>query len=677
MGSYTEGLTEAQRETLAFHLIPDLAQARPGRDGFRTVRAPYRDDRTPSLSFHPGRGYGRDFGTDEGFDLVTLAQRCRGFDTEAEAISYLRLLENGPGTPAVPAVHSGDGTASSQPPTLRPSTTPGPSFWCDKRKQRFAKAQKRLKESPEHPLIHRALRHDGLRFATLVAAGVGLGHQPDVGDILLFSYAEGCQAYSRTGDGDGEKHIRHSYLGVKSAGRARPTASFFDAARIEGRPILLLAKSPREALLFRQELADSGRKGFDVVGLCSGEMGTLSSEQSKWLSGLVQDGLESVLVAFDRDTDAAADISDAFCRAVFDAAGTDVAALDVHASTNGRAKDYAEAVQERLAQHLDLGGRVLHRSGGESASKTERPSAFSITNPLLRSVPKRRWVVEGLAARGEITVIGGQPGAGKSLIVQHLLQKRNGQRLLHCPESGPALYFANLDASEDELIRRAHSIGGGNGLRLITLEAEDCAPIITHDLFFDRLLESVINEKADAVVFDTLADFHEGDLNDGAKANATMSRFRKLALLAGIAVILITHTRKSTATRQRLHVYDLADSRIYTSKADHCIGLVGEATPDGTTLVELQWLKTRAPSQSPLRLEIYDADGQLVFKKTDRPFLMEAVGQSEAQTRDKRDQEIVRLLEAGHTQRDVAEQLGISASTVNKAKKRCEEIESG
>jgi RecA-family ATPase len=77
-----------------------------------------------------------------------------------------------------------------------------------------------------------------------------------------------------------------------------------------------------------------------------------------------------------------------------------------------------------------------------------------------------------------------------------------------------------------------------------------------------------MQNRADVVVFDTVRDYYDGDSKEAMIANKVMVEFRKLAERANVAVMLITHTRKAAAGKPDIKIEDVADSRIFTSKAD-------------------------------------------------------------------------------------------------------------
>jgi RecA-family ATPase len=131
----------------------------------------------------------------------------------------------------------------------------------------------------------------------------------------------------------------------------------------------------------------------------------------------------------------------------------------------------------------------------------------------------------------------------------------------------------------------------------------------------------LLQHRVDAVVFDTVRDYYEGDSKEALIANKTMIEFRKLAERAKVAVILITHTRKAAAGKSEMKIEDVADSRIFTSKADFVFGLQHEYRDDQSTLVQINNLKTRGAKPLPrIRYLMKDIEGMVYFEKNRNTF---------------------------------------------------------
>lgn len=289
---------------------------------------------------------------------------------------------------------------------------------------------------------------------------------------------------------------------------------------------------------------------------------------------------------------------------------------------------------------------------------------FYPTNPLIEPVEPIDFVVDGFCAKGMITIIGASPGAGKSMLVQYLFSK-HADNVLPVKKGAKALYLTGADSSETELRRRARSIRVNDGLYTVDTP-ENVYCVFTNDVFTQDLQQHIIDGNFDVLIFDTVADYHEGSTYEAELVNKTMGIVRRFAKGTNCAVILITHTKKGSKIKTEYNVEDIADSRIFTSKSDFVFGIRSEYQNDSTNLIELQCLKSRSPRILPtIRASItYSPNLGLMIDPTERPFKTEI----EAQNRDNRKlarvTEAHRLKDEGKTVREIAETIGVAVGTV-------------
>lgn len=258
----------------------------------------------------------------------------------------------------------------------------------------------------------------------------------------------------------------------------------------------------------------------------------------------------------------------------------------------------------------------------DTSSNGAKEVTFIISDPATAPVEPIQFIIDGMAARGLITIMAGTAGSGKSYLMQYLLQSRNRDILPVHP--GVAVYLTGADASESETRNRARKLihYGHGGLLTAQLKDPDVLALICADEFRLGLTKQLLELQADAVVFDTLRDYYDGDSKEAQVANKTMVAFRKLAEQARVAVIIITHTRKNITDRNELRVEDVADSRIYTSKADYVFGLQHEyRTSDQTTLVQINNLKSRSSRPIPrIRYVVTEVDDLVHIQPSDDAF---------------------------------------------------------
>lgn len=292
---------------------------------------------------------------------------------------------------------------------------------------------------------------------------------------------------------------------------------------------------------------------------------------------------------------------------------------------------------------------------------------FIISDPATAPVEPIQFIIDGMAARGLITIMAGPAGSGKSYLMQYLLQSRTRDILPVHP--GVAVYLTGADASESETRNRARKLihYGHGGLLTAQLENPDVLGLIHDNVFRLALTQQLLELKADAVVFDTLRDYYDGDSKEAQIANKTMVAFRKLAEQARVAVIIITHTRKNITDRNDPKVEDVADSRIYTSKADFVFGLQHEYLTNGRgTLVQINNLKSRSSQPIPrIRYLVTELDGHVHIHPSDDAFENERKVKQQLEKALELDRKIMELAAAGLTQGEIAKLIGKSRKTVN------------
>ncbi|MEE4118310.1 MAG: AAA family ATPase, partial [Paracoccaceae bacterium] len=106
-----------------------------------------------------------------------------------------------------------------------------------------------------------------------------------------------------------------------------------------------------------------------------------------------------------------------------------------------------------------------------AAAPAPGPLFEPVTRRANKPVPEREWHVAELIPAAQVTMLGGEPGSGKSLLAKQLALATAGGlpwvgRVIGRP--GPALYLSAED-DEDELHRRLAAICAAEGLDLAEL----------------------------------------------------------------------------------------------------------------------------------------------------------------------------------------------------------------
>jgi len=637
----SEQLSQSNIETV-LHRLGIEPKGRTDGKGWITIKSPLRDERNPSFGINLQTGAWKDHGTDESGDLVTLAERVNNVDTK-QAITWIREQANLSSPLYSPPKNGYSNNGKSKQEKL----------WTPEQVITLSEAQQRLKENPDHEVIQQAKQHDHLSLDTLQFYGVGLIEKWGK-DWLAFPYETGCQLYRRE-----EGKVIRSLKG------STPGESFFGSRKAGGdRDRLYIAKSPRECMLLHQHCSDHA----DVLGLAGGEQGSLSRKQIEALkSQISKSNYSNVYVFMDCDGDPAYKTAKSFTTKLSRALEREIKLVNIDNYSGGTFKDVTDCIRAGMdnATFTDM------LKNTETISNTW----FNPLNPFTEPVEPLEFIIKGVAAKGMITLLGAPAGSGKSILVQYLLQLRSNQPLIEVSK-GEGIFLTGLDSSETEIRRRAKSIGEGEGLYTVAIP-DETVPFITNETFREELKKQLIKMGADAVVFDTVADFHEGNLYDAAEVNLTMSAFRRLASSTGCAIILITHTRKSADSKRNYSINDIADSRIFATKSDFVFALKSEYQNDETNLIELRCLKSRSPKPpAPVRakIEFNEARGRVLVNPTDKLFQVEESELDEAQRIENRRKEAARLKDAGKSLREIGEILNVSYETIRKDLEYAEQL---
>lgn len=172
------------------------------------------------------------------------------------------------------------------------------------------------------------------------------------------------------------------------------------------------------------------------------------------------------------------------------------------------------------------------------------------------------WLVDGILARGDVALVVGEPGVGKSWLSMDLATKvadgggkwlghsvlRAGGRVLYVDEENPRdvvrnrLMLLGLDAKYAPNIRYLHQ----QGIRL------DRRP--------DQLLDEAIAFQPDLIVLDSLTRLHTQEENNaGAMASLFNDGINPLARATNAAVLLLHHTNKSDSSSSFLRTRGSSD----------------------------------------------------------------------------------------------------------------------
>ena len=176
-------------------------------------------------------------------------------------------------------------------------------------------------------------------------------------------------------------------------------------------------------------------------------------------------------------------------------------------------------------------------------------------------VPERRWLVPGMLARGSVTLLTGDGGIGKSLLMQQLMTAiaLGGEHWVGIempPDPVVSLgIFCEDDA--DELHRRQHHINAAyqidmrtisGAVNLVSRVGEDNILAFfprddqaTRTTFFDQVGNKIRETGAQLIVIDTAADTFGGNENYRAQVRSFINLLRRWPMSMDGGLILTAH----------------------------------------------------------------------------------------------------------------------------------------
>jgi hypothetical protein len=194
------------------------------------------------------------------------------------------------------------------------------------------------------------------------------------------------------------------------------------------------------------------------------------------------------------------------------------------------------------------GGRnleaVVSGDGPRSSSKPRAEKAklhrLDITQMLREDPPEVPWVVEGLVARGALTVLNGREGEGKSLLAMVLavgVATGTDEGGLVCRPGRVSIVDA--ENGRYEIHRRVKSLGlPAEGVELHEPEGFD----LRRDLGeLERVLEA---DRPDLLVLDAYRSLWGGEENDSREVAAVLDPLRNLVRRYDAGALLLHHSGK-------------------------------------------------------------------------------------------------------------------------------------
>ena len=196
--------------------------------------------------------------------------------------------------------------------------------------------------------------------------------------------------------------------------------------------------------------------------------------------------------------------------------------------------------------------------------------------PELEDIPDRPWLIERLFMRGQVTLFGGEGGAGKSAVTLAMAAHfavGKGFGPYELREVGKPIRIAMYNAEDDiaEQGRRLHGVCQKYGLEFsevrknikfmdastfggpLTFAAHGALPgeIITNERAVDGFCKLVEKHSVDLLTYDPLVNLHTCEENDNREMRLVMEIFTSLAGRTGAAISMAHHTGKGSNQKAR------------------------------------------------------------------------------------------------------------------------------
>ncbi len=223
-----------------------------------------------------------------------------------------------------------------------------------------------------------------------------------------------------------------------------------------------------------------------------------------------------------------------------------------------------QAFESRLVESTKAYVGAGYRHNPKPDITPARPREAGIFSPATlegRAIPERRWIVEGLIPAGNVTMLAGDGGLGKSLLAMQLLTCVTlGKPWLDLPTTQCSAFAVFCEDERDELHIRQQAINEHYGCSFSDLASCLWMPrvgeanVMRHfgdkgandpTAFYGEIKQRVKASEARLVVIDSLHDVFSGNENIRGNARQFISDLRAIILPVDGAVLLLSHPSMS------------------------------------------------------------------------------------------------------------------------------------
>lgn len=193
------------------------------------------------------------------------------------------------------------------------------------------------------------------------------------------------------------------------------------------------------------------------------------------------------------------------------------------------------------------------RQSGNATARRSRPLSILTPAECAEAAP-RGYLIKGMIAPGDLVLLFGQPGAGKSVIAPHLgyAVARGADVFSRRVKQGRTLYVAAEDPHG--MRQRVHALMIEQGDAPDFLLVDGITDLLSGgSLDPDRLRELVAEHEPALVVIDTIAAAFPGLRENEAEDMGNVVRLARSLTDSGAAVVLVHHSPKADDSTPRGH----------------------------------------------------------------------------------------------------------------------------
>ncbi len=231
---------------------------------------------------------------------------------------------------------------------------------------------------------------------------------------------------------------------------------------------------------------------------------------------------------------------------------------------SSRERAAARQVAKAYAWALGTGWEPPGAAEAREVAEVEATGLVSLA-PVPADLPARPWLVENLLMDGQVTMLTGRGGDGKSLLALQLAIMVAARADLGWWQARQRRNVLVLNAEDDLDEQRRRLLGACDVMdvdprllaeRLLTMQRESLVLVhrdpedgkVKPSALYDRLARLIDEHKIGLVVIDPLVEAHVGmDENSNADMKELVIMLRRLARLRSIPLLIVHHSRKGAS----------------------------------------------------------------------------------------------------------------------------------